>query len=93
MIEKCSESFFLFQDEYDDLAGDIANSKPEKDPPNVELTAGDFIVDVTILPEQAALILLSCTQTLLCVVPGLKVWGGGRCSLATQTNDGLPNRC
>ncbi|XP_052539488.1 deoxynucleoside triphosphate triphosphohydrolase SAMHD1 isoform X2 [Tympanuchus pallidicinctus] len=34
------------KDEYDDLAGDIANSKPEKDPPNVELTAGDFIVDV-----------------------------------------------
>uniref|UniRef100_A0A8C3LLM8 Deoxynucleoside triphosphate triphosphohydrolase SAMHD1 n=2 Tax=Chrysolophus pictus TaxID=9089 RepID=A0A8C3LLM8_CHRPC len=34
------------KDEYDDLAGDIANSKPEKDPPNMELTAEDFIVDV-----------------------------------------------
>uniref|UniRef100_A0A8C2UAS4 Deoxynucleoside triphosphate triphosphohydrolase SAMHD1 n=1 Tax=Coturnix japonica TaxID=93934 RepID=A0A8C2UAS4_COTJA len=34
------------KDEYDGLAGDIANSKPEKDPPNVELKAEDFIVDV-----------------------------------------------
>ncbi|POI33118.1 hypothetical protein CIB84_003131, partial [Bambusicola thoracicus] len=34
------------KDEYDGLAGDIANSKPEKDPPDVELTAEDFIVDV-----------------------------------------------
>ncbi|XP_031461482.1 deoxynucleoside triphosphate triphosphohydrolase SAMHD1 [Phasianus colchicus] len=34
------------KDEYDDLAGDIANSKPEKDPPDMELTAEDFIVDV-----------------------------------------------
>ncbi|NXJ06973.1 SAMH1 triphosphohydrolase, partial [Odontophorus gujanensis] len=34
------------KDEYNDLAGDIANSKPEKDPPNVELTAEDFVVDV-----------------------------------------------
>lgn len=53
MIEKYRQSCFLFQDEYDDLPGDIANSKPEKDPPDVELTAEDFIVDVTILPEQA----------------------------------------
>ncbi|XP_021272106.1 deoxynucleoside triphosphate triphosphohydrolase SAMHD1 isoform X2 [Numida meleagris] len=34
------------KDEYDGLAADIANSKPEMDPPNVELTAEDFIVDV-----------------------------------------------
>uniref|UniRef100_A0A8C9EVL9 SAM and HD domain containing deoxynucleoside triphosphate triphosphohydrolase 1 n=1 Tax=Pavo cristatus TaxID=9049 RepID=A0A8C9EVL9_PAVCR len=34
------------KDQYDGLAGDIANSKPEKDPPNVELTAEDFIVDI-----------------------------------------------
>ncbi|OXB57335.1 hypothetical protein ASZ78_011755 [Callipepla squamata] len=34
------------KDEYDGLAGDIADSKPEKDPPNVELTAEDFVVDV-----------------------------------------------
>ncbi|XP_072206195.1 deoxynucleoside triphosphate triphosphohydrolase SAMHD1 isoform X2 [Excalfactoria chinensis] len=34
------------KDEYDGLAGDIANSKPEKDPPNVELKAEDFVVDV-----------------------------------------------
>ncbi|NXL87263.1 SAMH1 triphosphohydrolase, partial [Alectura lathami] len=34
------------KDEYDGLAGDIADSKPEKNPPNVELKAEDFIVDV-----------------------------------------------
>uniref|UniRef100_A0A8B9TM52 Deoxynucleoside triphosphate triphosphohydrolase SAMHD1 n=1 Tax=Anas platyrhynchos TaxID=8839 RepID=A0A8B9TM52_ANAPL len=34
------------KDEYDGLADEIANSKPEKNPPNVDLKAEDFIVDV-----------------------------------------------
>ncbi|XP_035404022.1 deoxynucleoside triphosphate triphosphohydrolase SAMHD1 isoform X1 [Cygnus atratus] len=34
------------KDEYDGLADDIANSKPEKNPPNVDLKAEDFVVDV-----------------------------------------------
>lgn len=49
IMQKYSLSCCLFyQDEYDGLADDIANSKPEKNPPNVDLKAEDFIVDVTI---------------------------------------------